>query len=184
MNPRRLVTGHDPGGKSTVVRDDIVAPVTLGLLPGFEWHALSGSDDTVNLPNDGSEAPARAYFPPVGGYRFMCFTIPPDGVSPVNEDLDLDAAIAEFEEKLPGMAAHMEPENPGMHTTATVDCGVVVAGEITLELDDGATHTLRTGDTYVQNGTRHRWSNAGDIPAVIAVVAIGAEHAGVSDVNG
>ena len=161
MDPRRLVTGHSTDGKAVVVSDEFVAPVTLGLLPGFEWHTLSGSDGIVQLPNDGSEATAPAYFPPIGGYRFMFFTIPPDGSSPVNEDLDLDAAIAEFEEKLPGMAEHMEPENPGMHTSATVDCGVVVAGEITLELDDGAKFTLKTGDTYVQNGTRHRWSNAG-----------------------
>ena len=46
----------------------------------------------------------------------------------------------------------------------------------TLELDDGATVTLHPGDTYVQNGTRHRWSNEGDVPAVIAVVLIGAHH--------
>jgi len=34
-----------------------------------------------------------------------------------------------------------------------------------LELDDGVKLTLRPGDTYVQNGTRHRWSNKGDMPA-------------------
>ena len=66
-----------------------------------------------------------------------------------------------------------------MHTTATIDFGVVVAGTATLELDDGVKVTLRTGDTYVQNGTRHRWSNQGDVPAVVAVVLIGAHHEGV-----
>ena len=34
-------------------------------------------------------------------------------------------------------------------------------GTVTLELDDGAMVTLGPGDTVVQNGTRHRWSNAG-----------------------
>jgi len=181
--PRRLVTGHDSDGKAIVVSDEVVAPVTLGLLPGFEWHRLSGSDGVVKLPSDGLEVGAPDYFPPAGGYRFMFFTIPPDGASPANGDLDFDAAIAEFEEKLPGLAAHMEPENPGMHTSATVDLGIVIAGEVTLELDDGATSTLKTGDTYVQNGTRHRWSNAGDIPAVIAVVAIGISVAEVPRVD-
>ena len=45
-----------------------------------------------------------------------------------------------------------------------------------MELDDGATVTLSPGDTYVQNGTRHRWSNKGTVPAVIAVALIGAHH--------
>ena len=44
---------------------------------------------------------------------------------------------------------------------------------------DGVKLTLRPGDTYVQNGTRHRWSNKGDMPAVLAVTLIGAEHATV-----
>lgn len=51
----------------------------------------------------------------------------------------MGAALAEFEEKLPGMAEH-------------------------LEFDDDATVSLSPGDTYVQNGTRHRWSNPGTVP--------------------
>ena len=65
---------------------------------------------------------------------------------------------------------------PGMHTTATIDYGVVLSGQAVLELDDGASITLNAGDTYIQNGTRHRWSNPGDVPAVIAVTFIGANH--------
>jgi mannose-6-phosphate isomerase-like protein (cupin superfamily) len=45
-----------------------------------------------------------------------------------------------------------------------------------LELDDGATVHLRPGDTVVQNGTRHRWSNPGTEPAVLAVFICGAHH--------
>ena len=63
-----------------------------------------------------------------------------------------------------------------MHTTATVDFEVVLSGSVTLELDDGASVTLHPGDTVVQNGTRHRWSNPGDVPVVIAVFLIGAHH--------
>jgi mannose-6-phosphate isomerase-like protein (cupin superfamily) len=84
--------------------------------------------------------------------------------------------LAEFEQKLPGMAEHLEPADPGMHTTASIDFGVVVSGQATLELDDGAKVALNPGDTYVQNGTRHRWSNTGDVPAVLAVALIGANH--------
>jgi len=78
--------------------------------------------------------------------------------------------------QLPGLAAHMEPAHPGMHTTATVDYEYVVSGRVVLELDDGASVELGPGDTVVQNGTRHRWSNAGTGPAVLAVFICGAHH--------
>jgi hypothetical protein len=55
----------------------------------------------------------------------------------------------------------MEPDDPGMHTTTTIDFEVVLSGEVMLELDEGATVQLGVGDTAVQNGTRHRWSKPG-----------------------
>jgi mannose-6-phosphate isomerase-like protein (cupin superfamily) len=179
MDARRVVTGHDAAGKAVFVSDELVAPVTLALLPGSEFHRLWGSDSTVTFPDDGSRPSAERYFPPVDGSRFAFFTIPPDGGVGAPADLDFDAALAEFEQKLPGMAEHLEVDNPGMHTTATVDYGVVLSGEAILELDDGAKVTLSPGDTYVQNGTRHRWSNTGTVPAVIAVVLVGANHGNV-----
>ena len=77
---------------------------------------------------------------------------------------------------LPGLAAHMEPETPGMHTTATVDYEFVVSGRVVLELDDGATRELHAGDTVIQNGTRHAWRNPFDETALMVVVLIGADH--------
>ena len=179
MDARRVVTGHDAAGKAVFVSDELVAPVTLALLPGSEFHRLWGSDSTVTFPDDGSRPGAERYFPPVSGSRFGFFTIPPDGGVGAPADLDFEAALAEFEQKLPGMAEHLEADNPGMHTTATVDYGVVLSGEVILELDDGAKVTLSPGDTYVQNGTRHRWSNTGTVPAVLAVVLVGANHGNV-----
>jgi mannose-6-phosphate isomerase-like protein (cupin superfamily) len=179
MDARRVVTGHDAAGKAVFVSDELVPPVTLTLLPGSEFHRLWGADSTVTFPDDGSRPGAERYFPPVGGSRFSFFTIPPDGGVGAPADLDLGAALAEFEQKLPGMAEHLEVDNPGMHTTATIDYGVVLSGEAILELDDGAKVTLRPGDTYVQNGTRHRWSNTGTVPAVIAVVLVGANRRNV-----
>ena len=173
MDVRRVVTGHDADGKAVFVSDTTVQPVTLALLPGSEFHQLWGADTTVSFPDDGSRPDGPTYFPPVGGVRFGFFTIPPDGGVGAPADLDIEAALAEFAEKLPGLADHMEPADPGMHTTATVDFEVVVSGQATLELDDGAKVTLEVGDTCVQNGTRHRWSNAGSVPAVLAVVLIG-----------
>lgn len=175
MDVRRVVTGHDANGNAVFVSDEQVAPVVTALTPGSEFHRLWGADEAPRFPNAGGRPYDHAYFPAVGGFRFGHFTIPPaDTAGPA--DLDFPAAFAEMEEKLPGMMAHMEPDAPGMHTTATVDFEVVLSGTVTLELDDGATVTLQPGDTVVQNGTRHRWSNPGTVPAVLAVFLIGAHH--------
>jgi quercetin dioxygenase-like cupin family protein len=50
---------------------------------------------------------------------------------------------------------------------------------VALELDDGAEVVLGPGDTVVQNGTRHRWRNAGDTTARLAVFMCGANHTNV-----
>ena len=180
MDIRRVVTGHDSAGKAVFASDEQVAPVTLALLPGSEFHQIWGADEPRSFPDDGARPTAPQYFPPVGGFRFGFFTIPPDGGAGIPEGLDVAAAFAEFAEKLPGLADHLEPADPGMHTTATIDYGVVLSGDATLELDDGAKVVLHTGDCYIQNGTRHRWSNSGDVPAVLAVAIVGAHHAKVT----
>jgi len=170
---RRVVTGQQSDGKSVFVSDAKVDPTTVSLVPGMEFHLMWGADEIPSLPTDGTEPAHPAYFPPPGGYRFGFFTVPPEGAE-LPPDLDLAAAMAEMEQKLPGMASHMEPDNPGMHTTHTVDFEVVISGQIICELDDGAEVTLNPGDTFVQNGTRHRWRNPGSEPAVLFVALIGA----------
>ena len=153
MGVRRVVTGHNDEGKAIFASDEIVEPTTLSLLPGAE------------------------FFPPLGGYRFGIFTVQPGSeASMMPENFDIEAAIAEVEEKLPGMAEHLETENPGMHTTDTVDYEFVISGEVVLELDDGAEVTLKPGDTVIQNGTRHAWRNRTEKPAVLVVVLIGAKR--------
>jgi hypothetical protein len=176
MEIRRVVTGHDANGKAIVVDADLVAPVTLDALPGSEFHQLWGADSPPAFPDDGSRPRAKSYFPPVGGFRFGFFTVPPDGHAGGPADLDPVTAMVQFERRLPGMAKHFEPSAPGMHTTATIDYGVVLSGQAVLELDDGVAVTLDAGDTYILNGTRHGWSNRGGVPAVIAVTFIGASH--------
>jgi mannose-6-phosphate isomerase-like protein (cupin superfamily) len=176
MDIRRVVTGHDAAGKAIVVDDQMVAPVTSTLAPGNEFHRMWGADSISRFPDDGSMPEAPKYFPPKDGFRFGFFTIPPDGGGGLPENFDLEAALAEFESKLPGMAEHSDPADPGMHTTATIDYGVVISGQATLELDDGVKVFLNAGDSYIQNGTRHRWSNVGAVPAVIAISLLGAEH--------
>lgn len=46
-----------------------------------------------------------------------------------------------------------------MHRTNSIDYGIVLSGEVELELDDGAATTARSGDIIVQRGTMHLWRN-------------------------
>src|ERR1700745_2497792 len=112
MKVRRVVTGHTPDGKATVVSDTEVDAITLDLLPGAEFHRLWGADEAPTFPDDGSPRSAPAYFPPVGGFRFALFTVGPQSLA-LPEDLDFQRAFAEIEEKLPGLTAHLEVDNPG-----------------------------------------------------------------------
>jgi mannose-6-phosphate isomerase-like protein (cupin superfamily) len=176
MQVRRVVTGQTRDGRSAVVSDERVDPITLQLLPGAEFHRLWGSDEPVTLPVDGSGQPPRAYFPPAGGFRFGLFTIGPDEVT-LPADLDVAAALGELAEELPGLAEAMEPDHPGMHTTDTVDFDVVLSGEVWLELDDGKEVHLRPGDCVVMNGTRHAWRNRSQEPCTIAVALLGVVRA-------
>jgi len=175
MQVRRVVTGHDAADKAIFVSDQQVDPITLGLLPGAEFHRLWGADETPTFPDDGAEPSGPTYFPAVGGFRFGFFSLPPAGTR-TPDDVDLNQAVAEVEAALPGMLSHMEPDEPGMHTTDTIDFEVVVSGEVVLELDDGVEKLLGPGDTVVQNGTRHRWENRGPEPVVIAVFMVGAHR--------
>jgi mannose-6-phosphate isomerase-like protein (cupin superfamily) len=172
---RRVVTGQTAEGKSVIVSDSQVEPVEVVLLPGYEFHPLWGSDTPPVLPTDGSRPTAPGYFPPAEGYRFAFFTVSPDSIA-FPEDFDILGALEDLEQKLPGFSAPMEPENPGMHTTDTVDVDFVVSGEVWLELDDGAEVQLLPGDTVIQNGTRHAWHNRGTEPAVVFVALLGAHR--------
>jgi hypothetical protein len=57
--------------------------------------------------------------------------------------------------------------HPYMQKTRTLDFCLVIEGEITLVLDTDEVH-LGAGDTVVQRGTNHAWSNRSNRPCVIA----------------
>ena len=43
-----------------------------------------------------------------------------------------------------------------------LDYGVVIEGEMIMELDDGSATKMLRGDVAVQRGTMHAWKNASD----------------------
>ena len=178
MGIRRVVTGHSSNGKATVVSDGIVEATTVDALPGSEYHELWSADQAPVFPDSGEQSPAARWFPPVGGFRFATFTVPP-GTQKLPDDFDRELALQELEAAVPGMVtqANMEKDNPGMHTTDTIDFEFVVSGEVWLELDDGKEVHLKPGDTVVQNGTRHAWRNKGEEPCQMVVFLTGAHRA-------
>jgi len=175
MKVRRVVTGHSPQGKAIFASDEFVEPIVLGKLQGNEFHRLWGGDAVSVFPDDGALPANPQYFPAVGGFRFSMFTVPPSSDAPPDGTTPEEIG-AELEEKLPGLAAHMEPDAPGMHTTDTIDFEYVISGRAVLELDDGVSVELGPGDTVVQNGTRHAWRNPFDEPCRMVVFLVGAER--------
>ncbi|MHB8512287.1 MAG: cupin domain-containing protein [Actinomycetota bacterium] len=176
MQRRRVVTGTSSEGKSVVVIDERVDPITIALNPGGAFERIWGGDEIVKLPTDGILPATTGWFPPAGGFRFAVVTFGPE--QSMNDDFDMDSALVEMRDKVPGLLETLEQDNPIFHTTDTIDFNFIVDGEISLELDDGKEVLLRTGDCVVQNGARHAWHNRSGRPCVMAVALVGAHRAG------
>ncbi|HKR48361.1 MAG TPA: cupin domain-containing protein [Pseudonocardiaceae bacterium] len=172
---RRVVTGHDDVGHSTVVQDGVPPRMHAFVsFPGFASGLVWATDPEQPVNRAGSDPTmaADSFVPPPGGTRLLLMVIPPDAEmgSP-----SFDGAMfgAEQFEHGPGLAELFEAD--GMHTTPTVDYTIVVEGEIWLELDDGGLTRLTAGDVVVQNATRHAWRNRSDKPATLAALLIGTQ---------
>ncbi|SRR6266540_1009770 len=172
MQVRRVVTGHEDG-RAVVVTDGYVEPITLSMIPGVEFFEVWSEKGSRSVPRKGPFPDVPRFFPDSDEVVFRFVTIPPESYEAA-EDVDRDAALQEAMAKAPRLVQHLEPENPGMHTTDSVDFGIVVSGEVDLELDDGAEVRLTPGTCVVQNGTRHAWRNRSSESALIAFVLLGA----------
>ena len=119
-----------------------------------------------------------SFVPGPGGTRFRVMRMPSQQelARASEEGIDLAAGMQEWRAKTPGLAESHEIEEPGMHTIDTIDYGIVLSGEIWLELDDGAEVHLKQGDCVVQNGTRHAWRNRGAEPCIMAFTMVGAQR--------
>jgi uncharacterized cupin superfamily protein len=61
-----------------------------------------------------------------------------------------------------------------MRRTRTLDCAVILSGEIDMLLDDSKVH-LKAGDVVIQQATNHAWVNRGEVPCAIAFILIDAK---------
>lgn len=126
---RRVVTGFDANGKSTVVMDG--APPqratydVAGKYHGYNAWLLHSVPADLNAMSD----------PVIDGHDR---TEPPEG-----------GVVIRITTLMPGFAWPM-------HETRTIDFGIVLSGKIELGLETG-TVLLHPGDIVVQRGTLHSW---------------------------
>lgn len=179
--PKRALTGRDAAGKSVFKSFDVTPKVVeIDSNPGltfYELYMTEGVPALTGLEPDPMLQGTKA-FPGPGGTMFRLISYPPrrpEGWKPP-PGVTFDSALQELSQKVPGMGDHFERGAPGMHTSDTIDYGVVVRGEMTLELDDGQIVHLRQGDCIVQNGTRHRWRNPLPEPCLMAFISLGGKR--------
>jgi quercetin dioxygenase-like cupin family protein len=165
---RRVVTAHKDK-KSVVVADNKMDEFAFG---PFSIQQIWGSPTSPpSLAFSDHIDFTGQWFPAPGGIRSFRVSIAPESAVEAEPDA---AALADAAARMPGALQHFEPDHPGMHTTQSVDIGIVQAGEVWLELDDGEEVHLQAGDYVVQYGTRHGWHNRTGEPCVIAFFVIGA----------
>ena len=178
MKIHRIVTARDAEGKSVFLSSG-AAPRTHDFvhIPGAAQTQIWATPAVPSLDGSVSDPTLEltSLVPPPGETRFAIVAFPPDSLM-MGGDFDALAAAEEGQRASPGLAELFESDNPGMHTTNTVDYGVVLEGEIWLELDEGRVQHLRKHDVVVQNGTRHAWRNKSEQNALIAFVMIGARR--------
>jgi uncharacterized cupin superfamily protein len=166
---RRIVV-VDEGERSKAIADGPSPDVRRDpARPGFScariWVSdrtpirLSGVRESLHLPH--------TLVPPAGGSTCYVMTFPPDasfrGKVGASEVAAYFAAMGAPASSTWSAAA----PHPYMQKSPTLDFCLVLAGEITLVLDTQEVH-LEAGDTVVQRGTNHAWSNRSDRPCVIA----------------
>ena len=165
MRTRRIVTGIDSEGRSFFQEDgETPGYLDLGAFIDEEiWIDDPGAAETEYV--DPASAEKFDLVPPQGGSRARHFTFMPDKGQSYDPEV-ISKAAQRF-----NTGEAMDPENPGMHTTATIDYGIVLSGNITLELDEGS-RKLGPGDIVVQRATAHAWRNYSDQPCTMLFVLI------------
>lgn len=104
---------------------------------------------------------------PIGCDFFLCYSTS-SFPSHLTDDVDLKQYAEHLINKPPfmipgGVVLRYCDYHPGAdpiwHRTVTLDFGVVIEGEIELELESGEKRLMKRGDVAIQRGTNHCWRN-------------------------
>jgi len=168
---RRIVCIDNKDGRSEAIFDAPSPDVRIDpARPGFAstriWITdatpaqIKGIRETLHLPH--------TLEPPPHGSVCRIVTFPPDSV--FRGKVGAREVEAYFRAMGSPQASTYSKEapHPYMQKTRTLDFCLVLEGEITLVLDTEEV-ALKGGDTVIQRGTNHAWSNRSDAPCVIAI---------------
>ena len=167
---RRIVTIDDDEGNSVAIADG-PSPDVRGdpARPGFSsariWVAdsspvrIGAYRDTVLRPH--------TIEPPRGGSVCRVVTFPPDDTFRGKVGAKEVEAFFRAMGSPAASTYSADAPHPYMQKTRTLDFCLILEGEITLVLDTAEVH-LKAGDTVVQRGTNHAWSNRSNKPCRIA----------------
>ena len=177
METRLVVAGHNEMGGSQIVSDSKTEQA-FASFPGFSSTLLWATEGIPEVgvgQSGGVDSRSISVVPTPGGTRLLVVTLPPDAEMK-SPSFDGAAWGAELTAKAPGLAEAFDPNDPGMHRTDTVDYGVILDGEVWLELDDRQPVRLGRSDVVIQNGTRHAWRNRSARSSTVLFVLIGAQR--------
>ena len=165
---RRVVTGHDENGVAVVISDEEATCILNRTnRPGVTLINL-WQHDTVPAPMERHDDPVEGpliLHPPKNGAVFRIVQFDPEDPDQLAK-LDGPSAFAEIGA---GENVVVGARHPFMHRTDSLDYSIVLSGEIYMMMDEDE-FLLRTGDTVVQQGTNHAWSNRGTEPCLIAFI--------------
>lgn len=166
---RRIVAGNDDRGKAVALSDGPSPDVRLDpARPGFAATRLWVTDSSPAKVKGIRETLDYRHTiePPPGGTICRVMEFPPE------ESYIGKITAAEVHAYFQAMGSPgastggPDARHPYMQRTATVDFCYILEGEITLILDTEEVH-LKEGDTVVQRGTNHAWSNRSQKPCLI-----------------
>ena len=173
---RRIVTVDGDDGAPIALHDGPGCVLHDPARPGFANIRVWATDQTPARALDLERATrlAATLAAPPGGSAFRILVVPPD--AGWSSAIDAPAVRAYFEAagSPTAWAGGPDAPHPYMQKTATLDLCVILEGEVTLVLDTEEV-PLAAGDSVVQRGTRHAWSNRASQPCVIAVSSHDAE---------
>jgi uncharacterized cupin superfamily protein len=174
--PRRIVTIDDASGKSTAIADGPVPDVLFDTArPGFSsarvWVTAATPVEIARVA-DALKLQAAAMppglAPPPRGSVCRIVTFPPDDTYRGKVGAGEVAAYFHSVGSPEASTYSAQAPHPYMQKTRTLDFCLILEGEITLVLDIEEVH-LSAGDTVVQRGTNHAWSNRSSRPCTIAI---------------
>jgi uncharacterized cupin superfamily protein len=168
--PVRRIVVVDENDRSKCIADGPSPDVrTDPARPGFSSTRIWVTDRTPMRLNDLRESldAPHTLEPPAGGSVCRVVTFPPDDT--YKGKVGAKEVQAYFAAMGSPSASTYSPKapHPYMQKTRTLDFCLVLEGEITLVLDTEEVQ-LKAGDTVVQRGTNHAWSNRSGKPCTIA----------------